>query len=145
MNPFSYWYSADWNPSGIFTFRAPSIRRLPAKPMLAPGSARMMSPRLAKLAYTPPVVASVNTEINGTPDSFICRTASAVFAICMSARIPSCMRAPPDAAKHTKHARSRTASETVRQNRSPTADPMLAMMNFGSIAPNSARLPSMVP
>ena len=33
----------------------------PAKPTVAPGSARMMSPSMAKLAVTPPVVGSVST------------------------------------------------------------------------------------
>lgn len=33
----------------------------PAKPTVAPGSARMMSPSMAKLAVTPPVVGSVRT------------------------------------------------------------------------------------
>lgn len=40
-----------------------SITRGPAKPISAPGSARIISPSIAKLAVTPPVVGSVRTGI----------------------------------------------------------------------------------
>jgi len=37
------------------------MTRLPAKPTSALGSDKIISPRIAKLAVTPPVVGSVNT------------------------------------------------------------------------------------
>ena len=40
-----------------------SITLGPAKPINAPGSAKIMSPSMAKLAVTPPVVGSVKTLI----------------------------------------------------------------------------------
>ena len=62
-NPCSSWNSALWKPSGSFSPMVCSITRGPAKPISAPGSASMMSPRLAKLAVTPPVVGWVSTEM----------------------------------------------------------------------------------
>ena len=41
------------------------ITRGPAKPIRAPGSARIRSPTLAKLAMTPAMVGSVNTLMKG--------------------------------------------------------------------------------
>ena len=61
--PCSSWYSARWKPSGRVWPMVCWITRGPAKPMRAPGSARMMSPSEAKLAVTPPVVGSVRMEI----------------------------------------------------------------------------------
>ena len=43
------------------------MTRGPAKPMSAPGSARMTSPSEAKLAVTPPVVGWVRIETYGKP------------------------------------------------------------------------------
>ena len=48
-------------PFGSFWRIVCSITRGPAKPISAPGSARIMSPSIAKLAVTPPVVGSVRT------------------------------------------------------------------------------------
>ena len=45
----------------------PSMTRRPAKPMRTFGSARMMSPKEAKEAVTPPVVGSVRTAEIGLP------------------------------------------------------------------------------
>ena len=53
--------SAVWNPLGNGFLVVCSITRAPAKPTVAPGSARMMSPSIAKEAVTPPVVGSVST------------------------------------------------------------------------------------
>ena len=46
-----------------------SMTRGPAKPMRAPGSARVMSPREAKEAVTPPVVGWVRKEMYSPPAS----------------------------------------------------------------------------
>ena len=62
-NPCSSWNSALWNPSGSCLPIVCSITRGPAKPIIAFGSERMISPSMAKDAVTPPVVGSVQTEI----------------------------------------------------------------------------------
>ena len=74
-----------------------AMTRGPAKPMSARGSARMTSPSMAKLAVTPPVVGSVRTEMYGSRASPSRASAAEVLAICISERMPSCMRAPPEA------------------------------------------------
>ena len=63
IKPCSNRNSALWNPSGNFCFIVCSITLGPANPIKAPGSAKIISPRLAKLAVTPPVVGSVYTDI----------------------------------------------------------------------------------
>ncbi len=69
--------------------------------MSAPGSASMMSPRLAKLAVTPPVVGWVNTLMYSPPRAEKRSMAAEVFAICIRLKMPSCIRAPPLAEKMT--------------------------------------------
>ena len=61
--PCSSRYSARWKPSGSFSRMVSSITRAPAKPITAPGSARVMSPSMANEAETPPVVGSVSTTM----------------------------------------------------------------------------------
>ena len=61
--PCSNKNSARWNPSGSFSPIVCSITLGPANPIKAPGSARIISPSIAKLAVTPPVVGSVSTDI----------------------------------------------------------------------------------
>ena len=56
-----------------------------------------MSPTVAKLALTPPVVGWVSTERYGSRACACRASAPQVFAICMSESIPSYMRAPPEA------------------------------------------------
>ena len=75
-----------------------SITRGPAKPIRAPGSARITSPSMAKLAVTPPVVGSVRTEMYRSPASLWRFRAADVFAICIREVIPSCILAPPEQA-----------------------------------------------
>ena len=55
----------------------------------------------AKLAETPPMVGSVNTEMNGRRSLANWVSAAVVLVICMSDIRPSCMRAPPLAVKQT--------------------------------------------
>ena len=74
--PCSSWNSAVWNSSGSFCFIVPSITRLPAKPISALGSEIIISPSIAKLAVTPPVVGSVSTVIYKSP-AFECLAAAA--------------------------------------------------------------------
>ena len=59
------------------------ITRAPANPIRAPGSAMMISPRVAKLAVTPPMVGWVSTEMKGMPGGASLPSAALVFAICI--------------------------------------------------------------
>ena len=72
------------------------ITRRPANPIIAPFSAIITSPRLAIEACTPAVVGYVITEINGRRCSESRARTTDVFAICISDKIPSWIRAPPD-------------------------------------------------
>ena len=67
--------------------------------------------------------------------------AAAVLAICMREKIPSCIRAPPLAAKITRGSFRRWASSAARVIFSPTAVPMLPMRKRLSRAPKTARWP----
>ncbi len=69
--------------------------RLPAKPISAPGSASVMSPCRAKLAATPPIVGLVRMEMYSPPAGSYRARAADTLAICISDRMPSCIRAPP--------------------------------------------------
>src|SRR5699024_2011818 len=65
--PCSNKNSAVWKSSGNFSLIVCSITRLPAKPMSALGSLKLISPTEAKLADTPPVVGFVIYEIYSNP------------------------------------------------------------------------------
>src|SRR6266404_5347196 len=82
----------------------------------------LMSPSIARLADTPPVVGSVMTEMKGSRASDRRLSAALVFAICSSEYSASCMRAPPLAAKHTSGIRCSRQCSTARTNFSPTTD-----------------------
>ncbi len=90
-------YSAVWKSSGNFCFIVSSITRRPAKPIIVPGSAMFMSPTMAKLAETPPVVGCVRMEMYGIFALLSFAMPAQVFAICMRETMPSCIRAPPEA------------------------------------------------
>ena len=62
INPCSNKNSALWNPSGNFCLMVCSMTLGPANPISAFGSAKIISPKLAKLAVTPPVVGSVKID-----------------------------------------------------------------------------------
>lgn len=82
------------------------------KPISALGSAKTTSPKKAKLADTPPMVGSVNTEINGRRFSVSKCKAALVFVICIKELTPSCIRAPPEAATQINEQLSATARRT---------------------------------
>ena len=115
--------------------------RGPENESSAPGSAMITSPSAAKLAATPPVVGWTRTDTNGRPASRSSSTAATVFAICMSARTPSCMRAPPEADTETSGRRCSTARSAARANFSPTTDPMLPPRNEKSRTTMAAAVP----
>ena len=60
-----------------------------ASPTIAPGSANMMSAKLAKLAYAWPVAGLARTEISGRPFASKLLVAITVLAICIRDKIPS--------------------------------------------------------
>ena len=64
-------------------------------------------------------------------------TAATVFGICMSARMPSCMRAPPDAATETSGTPRVIAPSHARENFSPTTLPIEPPMKAKSITASS--------
>ena len=75
-----------------------SMTRGPAKPMSAFGSAMMMSPSIAKLAvHAAGGGVGEHGDDRGCPRREWRLTAPVVLAICISERMPSCMRAPPEA------------------------------------------------
>ncbi len=111
--------------------------------MSAFGSATITSPRLAKLASTPPVVGSVRTAMNGMPAASSRASGAVVLASCMSERVPSCIRAPPDALTTMAGMRSARAPSKQRASFSPTTLPMLPPMKRKSKMPMATRWPSM--
>ncbi len=84
----------------------------------------LMSPSMAKLAETPPVVGWVSTDTYGRPASRRRPSAAEVLAICISDNRPSCMRAPPLAEKHTNGAPICSAVSAASAKRSPTTEPI---------------------
>ncbi len=117
----------------------------PAKPMSAPGSASMISPRLAKLAVTPPVVGWVSTLTYSPPFAEKRWIAALVLAICIRLKMPSCIRAPPLAEKMTRGRRLAVAYSTARVILSPTAVLMLPIKNRLSNTAATQATPPMRP
>ncbi len=93
----------------LLTDRRRRPTRAPANPISALGSARFTSPIAAYEANTPPVVGSDMTDTNGTRAARSRSRAAIVLASCISASVPSCIRAPPDAETMTSGTRSARA------------------------------------
>ena len=108
------------------------ITRGPAKPIKAPGSARIISPSMAKLAETPPIVGSVRIEIYGSLSFASLLRAADVLAICIRDRIPSCMRAPPEHERIIRGVLFIIALSIDLVIFSPTTTPMLPPINPNS-------------
>ncbi len=136
--------SAEANPGGSSSFVVSAMTRGPEKYRRAPGSAMQMSASVAKLASTPPVQGSASTATNGTPASFRRSTAQVVLAICMSERMPSCMRAPPEAQTDTRGRPMVAAASAARHSFSPTTLPMLPPMKLKSSTVSTVGTPSIV-
>ena len=113
--------------------------------MSALGSAMLRSPSIAYEAVTPPVVGSVMTETNGTRASARRASAAEILPICMSDRMPSCMRAPPEVETMIRGLRSASARSAARVIFSPTTEPIEPAMKKNSIAPMTTGMPSSVP
>ena len=141
-NPCSNRNSALWKPSGSFCPMVCSMTLGPAKPINAPGSAIIISPNMAKLAVTPPVVGSVRTLINSCPASECLFKAAEVFAICIRETMPSCILAPPEQANRITGSFSLVARSTASVIFSPTTWPILLMIKRASQTPTTAGFPS---
>jgi hypothetical protein len=102
----------------------------------------LMSPSIARLADTPPVVGWVSTEMKGRPALRRRASAAEVLAICISENRPSCMRAPPLAEKQTSGRAVRERGSAARAKRSPTTEPIEPPMNAKSKAQATSGGPS---
>ena len=71
-------------------------------------------------------------------------SAVTVLAICISEKMPSCMRAPPEALTVTNGAWRVAERSAARATFSPTTLPMLAPMNAKSSATSSTGSESIV-
>ena len=129
MKPWLNRNSARWKPAGSSWAIVPAWTRAPAKPMSAFGSARLTSPTAANDAKTPPVVGSERSEMNGTPAARSRSIAASVLASCISASVPSCIRAPPEALTTTSGIRLARACSAARVTFSPTTAPIEPPMN----------------
>ena len=143
--PFSIKNSLRWKPGGSFSRTVCSITRGPAKPIKALGSAILISPNIARLAETPPMVGSVSTEMYGKPRSCILAKAALVFAICISDINASCIRAPPLEEKHTNGQLSSSACSTARTKRAPTTDAIDPPIKANSNEAATIGMPCKVP
>ena len=143
--PFSMRNSERWKPSGSFCRIVCSMMRGPANPICAFGSAILRSPSIAKLALTPPVVGSVSTAMYGSRARSRRARAPEIFAICMSERAPSIMRAPPEQQTMIIGQRRAMAISMPRVIFSPTTTPMLPPMKAYSWAAMIVSMPSSVP
>ena len=141
MKPFSSTNSARWKPGGRSSPIVCRITRAPANPTSASGSARITSPSEAYEASTPAVEGSVRIETNGSRSSWSRASSAEVLAICMSERMPSCMRAPPVAETMISARRSAIARSIERATFSPTTEPMLPPMKKKSMTVRLTGLP----
>ena len=134
-----------WKPSGRSAPIVSLITRGPAKPIRAPGSARLKSPSMANEAVTPPVVGLVMREMKGRPAASSLLSRALVFAICMRLRAPSIMRAPPLCEMMSRAACFSSARLMARAMISPTTDPIDPPMNAKSMAAVERRCPPTLP
>ena len=77
------------------------------------------------------------TLITVPPASRRSSTAQTVFGSCISERIPSCMRAPPEAVTETRGTLRSPALSQARTNFSPTTRPIEPPMKPNSITASS--------
>src|SRR5689334_2156364 len=107
--------SASPKSSGSFSRVVCCTTRGPVNAMRAPGSAIVTSPSEANDASTPAVVGCAITVSIGTPASCRSSTAQTVFGSCISERIPSCMRAPPELVTETRGTPRSIAASHARE------------------------------
>ena len=106
-----------------------SITLLPAKPIIAPGSAICISPNIAKLAVTPPVVGLASKTMYGNLAFLSLLIAIVVLGICISEKIPSCIRAPPEDGTTIREHFLFMASSAAKINPLPTCLPIDPAIN----------------
>ena len=122
-----------------------SITLLPANPINASGSASIISPSIAKLAVTPPVVGSVSTHTYNNLSSSNFANAALTLAICIKDNIPSCILAPPDTVNIITGNFNSIALSIALVIFSPTTDPILPIMNLLSIIHTTTSIPAILP
>ena len=96
-------------------------------------------------AVSPPVVGSVITEMYGRPAFASRARAAEIFAICISERIPSCMRAPPEHDTMITGSFLSVARSIACVIFSPTTEPIDPPMKLYSIAQITTLIPSSFP
>ncbi len=85
------------------------------------------------------------TDTYGTRAARSRSRAAIVLASCISASVPSCIRAPPDAETTTSGTRSSRAASAARATFSPTTAPIEPPMNPKSMTRIAIRWPSIRP
>ena len=80
--------------------------------------------------------------MNAPPVSWSSSIAHTVFGSCINERIPSCMRAPPEADTDTSGTPSSPAASHARTNFSPTTLPIEPPMNEKSITARTQPSPT---
>ena len=112
-----------WKPSGGVS-HGPARSRAGGKPISASGSAMLTSPSIASRADTPPVVGLVIADEQMRPRAPSGDRAPPRSWPSASARTGfPCMRAPPDAEKHTRQRVRFRTLDGRWQKRSPTTSP----------------------
>ena len=98
---------------------------------------------MAKEAVTPPMVGSVKTTMYTKPASRCRAIAAETFANCIRLRMPSCIRAPPDAEKRITGKPFVVASSNRATNLAPVLAPNEPIMKPASIMASAVRWCSM--
>ena len=118
------------------------MTRSEENPTIAPGSARMMSARFAKLPYACPVAGLASTVISGIPAWLSRLAATVVLAICIRDSAPSWMRVPPLVMMATVGRPIFVARSSVSAIFSPTAHPIVPPMKPKSRTISITRVPA---
>ena len=111
---------------------------------MAPGSAIVISARLAKLAKACPVDGFEKTDINGSPLALCLLTAIVVLAICINDKTPSWIRDPPPEMMANRGNLFFSALSIAREIFCPTAHPMDPPINPKSNEMIIQRIPSIL-
>ena len=133
------------SPPGSFWRMVCSMTRGPANPISAFGSAMFMSPSIAKLAVTPPVVGSVSTDNVGEPHAVETRSAAADLRHLHQRQRPFHHAGAARAADDDDRPPPLDGRSIARVIFSPTTTPMLPPMNAYSMAATIVAIPSSTP
>ena len=105
----------------------------------------MARPSAANEAKTPPVVGSLISEMSGIPASRRRSVAATVLTSCISDKVPSCIRAPPEADTMISGIRRARAASAERATFSPTTLPIEPPMNEKSMTQIATGRPPIAP